>query len=115
VVQNVDDCEVLFGVKEATKEQLLPGKTYFFFSHTVKKQPYNRDLLREILKRKIRLIDYECLTDEKGLRIIAFGRWAGIVGTYNAFWTYGRKFNLFELKRAYECHNLDELKSELPK
>ncbi len=113
VVDQVDDCDVLFGVKEVPLKNLIPGKTYFFFSHTIKKQAYNRELLREILKRNIRMVDYECLVDEKGIRIIAFGRWAGIVGTYNAFWTYGKKYKLFDLKRAYECKDLNELKREI--
>ena len=73
---------------------LLPNKTYLFFSHTIKKQSYNRELLRSILQQKIRLIDYECLRDENGRRVIAFGRWAGIVGGHNAILTWGRRSRL---------------------
>ncbi|MFT6175183.1 MAG: alanine dehydrogenase, partial [Cryomorphaceae bacterium] len=82
VVDDVSDCSILFGVKEVPLELLIPNKTYFFFSHTYKKQPYNRDLLRAILDKKIRLIDYEVLTTENGRRLIGFGRYAGIVGAY---------------------------------
>jgi hypothetical protein len=94
---------------------LLPGKTNFFFSHTIKAQKYNRRLLQTILERNIRLVDYECLTDEQGGRIIAFGRYAGIVGAYNAFWTYGKKYGRFELKRAYECRDRFEMEAEYAK
>ncbi|WP_339867451.1 NAD(P)-dependent oxidoreductase [uncultured Algoriphagus sp.] len=115
VVDDVSDCDVLFGVKEVPIDQLLDEKTYFFFSHTIKKQKYNRKLLQAVLEKNIRLIDYEVLKDEGGNRVVAFGRWAGIVGAYNAFWTYGKKTDLFEIKRAYECADLKELHSELAK
>ncbi len=115
VVESVDDCDVLFGVKEVPISELISGKVYFFFSHTIKKQSYNRTLLQEILQRNIQLIDYECLKDEKNIRIIAFGRWAGIVGAYNAIWTFGKKYDLFHLKRAHECKDLEELLNELKK
>lgn len=115
VVQDISSCDVLFGVKEVQVDDLIPEKTYFFFSHTMKKQPYNRKLLQAVLEKNIRLIDYEVLKDESGNRVVAFGRWAGIVGSYNAFWTYGKKTALFDLKRAYECYDLNELHQELGK
>src|SRR5688572_20543687 len=95
--QNLSDCDVLIGVKEVPVEQLMPNKTYFFFSHTIKKQPHNRKLLQAVIKKNITLIDYETLTNANGERIIAFGRWAGIVGAYNGFLTYGKKHQLFDL------------------
>ncbi len=113
LVDDVSHCDILLGVKEVRINSLIPGKTYLFFSHTIKKQPYNQKLLKSIIDKKIRLIDYECLANEHGIRVIAFGRWAGIVGAYNAFWTYGEKYNAFSLKRAYQCHDLNELFSEL--
>lgn len=115
VVDDISDCDVLFGVKEVPVDQLIEGKTYFFFSHTIKKQTYNRKLLRAVLDKNIRLIDYEVLKDDEGNRVVAFGRWAGIVGAYNAFWTYGKKTDLFALKRANECADLGELHGELAK
>jgi alanine dehydrogenase len=115
VLDDVSTCDVLFGVKEVQIDQLIPEKTYFFFSHTMKKQSYNRKLLQAVLEKNIRLIDYEVLKDEFGNRVVAFGRWAGIVGSYNAFWTYGKKTALFDLKRAHECYDLDELGQELIK
>ncbi|MBN2215556.1 MAG: hypothetical protein JW723_15080 [Bacteroidales bacterium] len=81
--QDVSGCDILLGVKEIKPKLLIPDKTYLFFSHTIKKQPYNRELLRTVLAKRIRLIDYETLTDSDGIRIIGFGRWAGLVGTYN--------------------------------
>lgn len=115
VVDSVEDCDVLIGVKEVPVEDLIPDKTYFFFSHTIKKQPYNRGLLQEIVKRNITLIDYETLTDESGKRVIAFGRWAGIVGAYNGIYAFGKRYNLFHLRRAHECFDLDDLRSEFAK
>tara|TARA_B110001469_G_C9644989_1_gene325592 strand:+ start:2517 stop:3722 length:1206 start_codon:yes stop_codon:yes gene_type:complete len=115
IVQDVSDCDVLLGVKEVKKEELLPHKTYFFFSHTIKEQPYNRDLLQKILDLKIKMIDYEALTYPKNGRVLGFGRYAGIVGAYNAFLAFGIKSNSYNLKPANECHDYKELKQELKK
>lgn len=115
VVADISDCDVLFGVKEVPINLLLADKTYFFFSHTIKKQPRNRCLLQMVLRKNIRLIDYELLKDEMGNRVVAFGKWAGIVGAYNAFWTYGKKTSLFKIKRAHECFDRIELQKELEK
>ncbi|WP_296702230.1 NAD(P)-dependent oxidoreductase [Algoriphagus sp.] len=113
IVDNLEDCDVIFGVKEVPVDHLIPDKTYFFFSHTIKKQKYNRPLLKTVLERNIRLLDYEVLKDENGNRVVAFGRWAGIVGAYNALWTYGKKTGLFDIKRAYQCYDKKELEAEL--
>jgi saccharopine dehydrogenase (NAD+, L-lysine-forming) len=113
--EDLSCCHILFGVKEVPIPLLLHDKTYFFFSHTIKKQPHNKKLLQTILEKRIRLIDYEVLTDKNSNRIIAFGRYAGIVGTYNAFYTYGQRFGLYDLKRAYACYDYAELKQELKK
>lgn len=113
IMEDLSQCDILLGVKEVTIDSLMPGKTYLFFSHTIKKQPYNQKLLKAIIEKKIRLIDYECLVDQNGIRVIAFGRWAGIVGAYNAFWTFGQKYDTYLIKRAYQCHDLGELFKEL--
>ena len=115
VVEDVSDCDILLGVKEVNKEDLIPNKKYLFFSHTFKKQPYNRDLLIEILKKKIQLIDYEVLTDINGQRLIGFGKYAGIVGTYNGFLTFGKKHKLYDLKPANQCEDRIEFEKELKK
>ncbi|MCV9387861.1 NAD(P)-dependent oxidoreductase [Reichenbachiella ulvae] len=115
LTENVEDCDILVGVKEVPIDQLIPNKTYFFFSHTIKKQAYNRDLLLAILEKKITLIDYETLTNTEGQRIIAFGRYAGLVGAYNALWTYGKRYRLYDIRRAHECFDLEDLKTEFTK
>jgi saccharopine dehydrogenase (NAD+, L-lysine forming) len=115
IVDSVVDADVLFGVKEVPIDQLLPNKTYLFFSHTIKKQISNRKLLKAILEKNIRLIDYEVLKDEWGNRVVAFGRWAGIVGAYNALWTYGQKTALYEIQRAKDLQSLADLHLELKK
>ncbi|WP_035563764.1 NAD(P)-dependent oxidoreductase [Hymenobacter sp. IS2118] len=112
VRDDISDCDVLMGVKEVPLSQLIPNKTYLFFSHTVKKQPANRGLLREVLKKNITLIDYELLTNAQGERIVAFGRYAGIVGAYNGLLTYGRKHGLFSLRPAHECLDMDDMQEE---
>ncbi len=109
VVNDMSACDVLLGIKEVPKEALIPGKTYFFFSHTIKKQPHNRELLQEIIKKNIRLIDYETLKWENGQRVLGFGRWAGIVGAYNGLLTWGKKTGKFELKPAHLCEDYTEL------
>jgi len=115
VSPEIENCDILMGVKEVPVEKLIPDKTYFFFSHTTKKQEANRGMLQHILENNITLIDYEGLKDKNGKRLVAFGRWAGIVGAYNGLWTYGKKSDLFDLKRAKDCYDLKELKKELKK
>jgi saccharopine dehydrogenase (NAD+, L-lysine forming) len=115
IAATVDHCDILMGIKEVSVENLIAEKTYLFFSHTIKKQPYNRKLLQEVLKKKIRLIDYEALKDRVGNRLVAFGRYAGIVGAYNGLWTYGKRTNTFAMRRAFECFDVNDLKLELRK
>ncbi len=110
ITEQVNDCDVLLGVKEVPITELIDNKTYFFFSHTIKKQPYNQKLLQAVVQKNIRLIDYECLVNEQGERIIAFGHWAGVVGAHNALWTWGKKFDQFSLPRAIEVNALKDLK-----
>jgi alanine dehydrogenase len=106
-------CDVLLGIKEVPIDQLVPDKTYCFFSHTIKKQPYNRKLLQAVLQKNITLIDYEAMKDLYGNRLVAFGRYAGIVGAYNGLWTYGQKYKRYTLRRAFECFDINDLKREL--
>ncbi|MFN3802485.1 NAD(P)-dependent oxidoreductase, partial [Belliella pelovolcani] len=115
VTDDIEDCDVFMGIKEVPIVQLKDKKTYVFFSHTIKKQPYNRALLQAIIKKQIKLIDYEVIKNPQGERVVAFGRWAGIVGAYNGLWTYGKKSGLYEIKRAYDCYDREELDKELRK
>lgn len=115
LVDDVSDCDVIIGVKEVPMNMLADGKTHFFFSHTIKKQEYNRDLLQTIIQKKIRLIDWECLTDTEGRRLIAFGRYAGIVGAYNGILTFGKRYNLFHLRPAHTCFDMEDMAKEYKK
>jgi alanine dehydrogenase len=115
VVGDISFCDLLMGVKEVPVSQLIPNKSYIFFSHTIKEQPHNRKLLQSILEKNITLMDYEVLKDENGNRTVAFGHWAGIVGAYNGLWAYGKKSGLFDLKRALDCFDKEELEQELVK
>jgi len=112
VVTDVSDCDVLIGVKEVNKEDLIAGKTYLFFSHTYKKQPYNAALLATILEKKVSLIDYEVLKKPDGKRIIGFGRWAGIVGAYNGLRAWGLREKSYNLPRAIDGKDLQEMISK---
>lgn len=111
VCEDISDCAILLGVKEVPIPQLLRKKAYFFFSHTIKEQAYNKELLQEILKKEIHLIDYETLKDERGERVIAFGKFAGMVGAHNGIMTYGLRTGAFELKRMKDCHDYAEAKA----
>ncbi|MEN8775833.1 MAG: NAD(P)-dependent oxidoreductase [Polaribacter sp.] len=113
VVENVSDCDVLFGVKEVPIDALIPNKKYFFFSHTIKKQPYNRDLLKAILHKNIQLFDHETIVKENGARLIGFGRYAGIVGAYNGFRAIGLTNETFNLPKAENLDSQQELITEL--
>lgn len=111
--EDLSHCDVLFGVKEVPVDMLLPGKTYFFFSHTYKEQPYNRALLKAILDRQIRLVDYELLKDSDGQRIIGFGRYAGIVGAYSGMKGWGMLTGAYNIKSAHECEDMEEMLDEM--
>ena len=113
MTDDISDCDILFGVKEVPVEHLIPNKTYFFFSHTIKKQPYNRKLLQAILEKNIDLYDYETIVDANNRRLIGFGRYAGIVGAYNSIRAFGIKFELFKLPRAETLSGKDALITHL--
>jgi len=107
--EDVSNCDLLAGVKEVKIDYLIPGKAYMFFSHTAKKQKHNLELLRTAIKRNIQLIDYEYLTDSNKQRLVAFGRWAGVVGAYNALRAYGLRYGKYTLKPAWQCKDKAEI------
>ncbi|WPR70157.1 NAD(P)-dependent oxidoreductase [Flavobacterium sp. NG2] len=109
VVDDVSDCDVLMSVKEIPEDQLVPHKAYFFFSHTIKKQPHSRALLQAILKKNIDLYDHETIVDENNRRLIGFGKYAGYVGVYNSIRAFGVKFELFKLPKASTLNGKEEL------
>jgi alanine dehydrogenase len=115
VKKDVSGCDVLIGVKEVPVEDLIADKTYLYFSHTHKLQPYNRKLISTMIDKNIRMIDYECLTYPKGGRVLGFGRFAGIVGAYNGFLAYGKKYNAYDIKAANACDDMKEMLGELSK
>lgn len=115
LTRDMSSCDVLLGVKEVPVDHLLPNKTYLFFSHTIKKQHYNRKLLQACLNKNIRLIDHETLVDAKGVRLIGFGRYAGIVGAYNTFRAFGIKYEIFDLPKAETLLHKEDLIKALHK
>ena len=115
VVPDVSQSDVLIGVKEVPIADLIPNKTYLFFSHTIKEQPYNRDLMLAVLERNIRLIDWEVLTDAKSRRLIGFGRYAGIVGAYNGLRAYGLRTDRFSLEKAADLFDRKAMEAQLDK
>ena len=122
VVDDLASCPVIFGIKEIPIPVLEPEKTYIFFSHTIKGQPYNMPLLQKILDLSCTLIDYEKITDENGRRLIFFGNFAGLAGMIDTLWTLGRRLeaqgidNPFtQVKRAFDYPDLETAKDELKK
>lgn len=115
VTDNVSDCDVMLGVKEVPIENLIPSKKYFFFSHTIKKQPYNRTLLIAMLEKNIELYDHETIVKQSGARLIGFGRYAGLVGAYNGFRALGLRDGLFNLPKVETLTDLEAVKAELDK
>ena len=109
VVTDLQGCDVLLGVKEVPLNELRDDTTYLFFSHTYKLQPYNAKLLRTIVDKRIRLIDYELIKRANGRRVIGFGRWAGIVGAYNGLRAWGLRHKTFDLPRAIDCQDMKEM------
>jgi alanine dehydrogenase len=109
VLDDISKADILLGIKEVPVQELVPGKTYLFFSHTKKKQPHNRGLLQAILAKNIRLIDYECLEHEDGQRIIGFGFFAGVVGAHNGMLAYGKRTGLYNLERVVGQRSFREM------
>jgi saccharopine dehydrogenase (NAD+, L-lysine-forming) len=120
VSADIGDCPIILGVKEIPPEKLLPEKTYVFFSHTIKGQEYNVPLLRRLMELKCQLIDYERIVDEKGRRLVFFGRFAGLAGMIDTLWALGQRFKYegletpFEvIRQAYLYKGVDEAKAEI--
>ena len=115
VTEDVSDADVMLGVKEVPIEALIPNKKYFYFSHTIKKQPYNRKLLKAMLDKHIEMYDHETIVKPSGMRLIGFGRYAGLVGAYNGFRALGLRDGLFNLPKVETLADLEEVKAELDK
>lgn len=115
VMDDVSNADVMIGVKEVPIDFLIPNKKYFFFSHTIKKQPYNRKLLVAMLEKNIEMYDHETIVRKTGARLIGFGRYAGLVGAYNGFRALGLRDGLFDLPKVETLADLNEVKAELEK
>lgn len=109
VLDDLSICDVLMGIKEVAVENLIPNKTYLFFSHTKKLQPSNKNLFKALIAKNITLIDYECLVHDDGQRMIGFGFFAGIVGAHNGLMSYGIRTNTFNLERVYKTRDYRQL------
>ena len=101
VLDDLSNCDILIGIKEVPVPMLIENKTYLFFSHTKKQQPFNRQLFHAMMDKHITLLDYECLEHDDGQRIIGFGFFAGVVGAHNGIMVYGKRTGLYNLGRVY--------------
>jgi len=109
VVEDMSGCDILLGIKEVPVDQLIANKTYLFFSHTKKMQPYNQKLAKAMVEKNITLVDYECLEHEDGARIIGFGFFAGIVGAHNGMFAYGQRTGAYKLDRINSSKTFQHL------
>jgi len=127
ITEDLSACNLVLGVKEIEPDLLIPSKSYMFFSHTSKIQPDNsaaaqgtpgmdkKELLKEILKKKITLIDYENIRDDLSRRYLGFGRFAGIVGCYNSLNLYLETLGQKPMPRAHELNSYEKLKDSIGK
>lgn len=115
LMEDISEADVMLGVKEVPVDTLIPNKKYFFFSHTIKKQPYNRKLLKAILAKNIEMFDHETIVNANKHRLIGFGYYAGLVGAYNGFRGLGLRDGLFTLPKVETLPDLEAVKAELDK
>ncbi|MGD2110976.1 MAG: hypothetical protein PVI86_16490, partial [Phycisphaerae bacterium] len=120
IVENLDDCPVILGVKEIPPEKLLPARTYVYFSHVIKGQPANMPALARLIDLGCNLIDYEKIEDDQGRRLVFFGRYAGLAGMIDSLWALGQRFahEGFEtpftrIRQAHRYESLDAAKREI--
>ena len=109
VVEDIAICDILIGIKEVPIAQLIPKKTYVFFSHTKKKQSYNQKLFKTLMNNENTLIDFECFEHEDGQRVLGFGFFAGIVGAHNGIMAYGNRTGQFNLGRVGQAKDYRQL------
>jgi alanine dehydrogenase len=118
VVDDLEGCPVIFGVKEVPTGLLRPGTTYIYFSHTIKGQDYNMPMLQRLLDLDCQLIDYERITDDQGRRLVFFGNYAGLAGMIDTLWALGQRLQsegietpFARIKRTLDYASLEEAKS----
>jgi alpha-aminoadipic semialdehyde synthase len=120
VVDDLRECPIILGIKEIPPAGFEPGKTYVFFSHTIKGQPANMPMLRRIVELGCTLIDYERIVDDRGRRLVFFGRYAGLAGMIDTLWALGQRLehegiaNPFtRVRRAYQYDGVQQAKREI--
>jgi saccharopine dehydrogenase (NAD+, L-lysine-forming) len=120
VNEDLKEADTVFAVKEIPVHLLDPGKTYIFFSHTIKGQPYNMKMLKRLMERQCNLIDYERISGRQNDRLITFSSYAGLAGLIETLHAYGRKLKLKgyatpfeEIKQAYQYDSLEEAKEHI--
>lgn len=120
IQEDLSGCPIIFAVKELPLDFFQPGKTYVFFSHTIKGQKYNMPMLKKMLELGCNLIDYEKVIDEKGRRLIFFGRHAGLAGMIDTLWALGKRLTwegipspFSEIRNAYKYNSLAEAKESI--
>ena len=115
VKEDISECDIFMSLSPPAPQELIPLKTYIFFSKLIHQKPESHKLLKTALQRKIKLIDYESIINQMGQRIVDFGRFTGIVGAYNSILAYGRRYRLFQLKPALLCSDIQEMRLEYNK
>jgi len=122
VQEDLSKSQTIFAIKEIPINFFEPEKTYIFFSHTIKGQKYNMSMLRKMMDLKCNLIDYEKIVNQNGIRLLFFGRFAGIAGMVDTLWAYGQKLHLNniisplnEIKKTIDYENLDDIKDHMMK
>lgn len=96
LADSVQPCEIVLGIKEMPSEYFRTEGAYLFFSHTIKGQPYNMDMLARLVERRCTLLDYEVVRDDQGRRLIFFGRYAGLAGMIDTLWTLGQRLHALD-------------------
>ena len=105
ITNDLSNADIILGVKRPSEQSmaaengnaLIDDKIYLFFSHVIKGQVDNMDLLQTILDKNITLIDYECIVEEEDIeskrskRMVAFGKYAGMAGMMDCFQPLGRR------------------------
>jgi len=120
--EDLSSCPIVFAIKEIPDDFYEPQKTYAFFSHTIKGQKHNMTMLKKMMESECNLIDYEKITDEKGRRLVFFGRFAGLAGMIDTLWAFGQRMKwkgvetpFSEIKQTIHYRDLDEGKNHLKK
>ena len=121
VKEDLSECSVVFAVKEIPIHLFRKNTAYVFFSHTIKGQDYNMPMLQEMMDLGCTLIDYEKIVNERGFRLVFFGKYAGLAGMIDTLWAYGQRLKsqginspFSQIKKTVDyTHHLPEIKQHL--